>query len=195
MATWAAHWGCNSSQSSSGSSGTSWHQKPRTVEALGSPVSLKTGSPVAGQKKFQSSRSSWISYMAVNRSELTVARPITYAAVSRAKNEAGIAASRLWPCLHQLPCSSVNWAFDTGRAGRSLGLGPFSRSGAVGAGCHRGTSNTHLNPSSSPRAASRIGPCAPLGRPCHLAAAGRWGWGSLPSPDGCPAFPLCAPCP
>ena len=125
--------------------------------------------------------------MAVNRSELTVARPITYAAVSRAKNEAGIAASRLWPCRHQLPCSSVNWAFDTGRAGRSLGLGPFSRSGAVGAGCHRGTSNTHLNPSSSPRAASRIGPCAPLGRPCHLAAAGRWGWGSLPSPDGCPS--------
>ena len=137
MATWAAQWGCSSSQSSSGSSGTSWHQKPRTVEALGSPVSLKTGSPVAGQKKFQSSRSSWISYMAVNRSELTVARPITYAAVSRAKNEAGIAASRLWPCRHQLPCSSVNWAFDTGRAGRSLGLGPFSRSGAIGAGCHR----------------------------------------------------------
>ena len=58
-----------------------------------------------------------------------------------------------------------------------------------------GPSNTHLNPSSSPRAASRIGPCAPLGRPCHLAAAGLWGWGSLPSPDGCPAFPLCPPCP
>ena len=56
-------------------------------------------------------------------------------------------------------------------------------------------SNTHLIPSSSPRAASRIGPCAPLGRPCHITAAGRWGWGSLPSPDGCPAFPLCPPCP
>ena len=56
-------------------------------------------------------------------------------------------------------------------------------------------SNTHLNPSSSPRAASRIGPCAPLGRPCHISAAGRWGWGSLPSPDGCPTFPLCSPCP
>ncbi|MEY4759430.1 MAG: hypothetical protein RLZZ274_2001 [Cyanobacteriota bacterium] len=56
-------------------------------------------------------------------------------------------------------------------------------------------SNTHLNPSSIPRAASRIGPCAPLGRPCHSAAACRWVWGSLPSPDGCPAFPLCPPCP
>jgi hypothetical protein len=32
--------------------------------------------------------------MAVNRSELTVARPISFAAVSRAKNEDGIAASR-----------------------------------------------------------------------------------------------------
>ena len=39
----AAHWAFNSSHSSSGSSGTSWHQKPRTVEALGSPESLNTG--------------------------------------------------------------------------------------------------------------------------------------------------------
>jgi hypothetical protein len=50
-------------------------------------MSLKTGCPVAGQKKFQSSRSSWISYMAVNRIELTVARPISFVAISRAKEE------------------------------------------------------------------------------------------------------------
>ena len=48
----------------------------------------------AGQKKFQSSRSSSISCMAVNRSEIAVARPIAFAAISRAKNEAGVAASR-----------------------------------------------------------------------------------------------------
>lgn len=34
--------------------------------------------------------------------------------------------------------------------------------------------------SSNPRAAPRIGPWAPLGRPCHIPATGRWGWGPLP---------------
>ena len=64
-----------------------------------------------------------------------------------------------------------------------------------GRGLATGPAHTHLNPSASPHAASRIGPGAPVGRPCRGAAAGRWGWGSLPSPDGCPSFPLCPPCP
>lgn len=48
-----------------GSSGTSWHQLPRKAGVLGSPSSVNTNRPVAGQWKFQSSRSSSMICMAL----------------------------------------------------------------------------------------------------------------------------------
>jgi hypothetical protein len=48
-----------------GSSGNSWHQLPRNAGVFGSPCSVNKGRPVAGQKKFQSSRSSSMICMAL----------------------------------------------------------------------------------------------------------------------------------